>query len=420
MASTTTRSSGRDASVRRRSLGSSNSSNGNHHSNAHDEDDDDDDDSIAEANQSAEPPVPDRVSSQSTPRMITVSTNVDGDGTQRAQEVRLRRRSSCRAMSGRERMRMTLLRNDFFGWTAAAAAVGDHDRHDEEEGEGGGGGGYDDGGGDDDVRFGAHGGGDDGGSLVAIDEEHGPGGGGDGGGSTVRQFNLTATSVQRDKGGFLRCPRPIRGILHCIYLTCCCGSDYGFDASTSASTTSMGDSSRLLSRFINFLFRCSFLFVVLISAAGFYVLNCIFAGILVGAASLDPTCVSIGGDPGFPGGEGTQFADAFELSWTTFSTVGYGSYSPTVAQDSSGSTNHCAFITVICCIESFIGVLFGGFVGAIIFSKITRIQSLAQVEFSHPIVVRYGCGVAAWETEMDEDQDDDDDDRREAGHVTTT
>ena len=115
--------------------------------------------------------------------------------------------------------------------------------------------------------------------------------------------------------------------------------------------------------------------------------------------------MSIGGDPGFPGSYGSGFGDALELSWTTLSTVGYGSYAPTVAQDSDNPT-HCAFITVICCIESFIGVLFSGCVGAIIFSKITRIQSLAQVEFSHPIIVRYGGGVAAWETEIFEDEEE--------------
>ena len=83
------------------------------------------------------------------------------------------------------------------------------------------------------------------------------------------------------------------------------------------------------------------------------------------------------------------------------STVGYGSYAPTVAQDSENPA-HCAFVTVICCIESFIGVLFGGFVGAIIYSKIDRVQSSAQVEFSHPMVIRYGSGVdSAWETEED-------------------
>mmetsp|Transcript_36512 Transcript_36512/g.79495 ORF Transcript_36512/g.79495 Transcript_36512/m.79495 type:complete len:749 (-) Transcript_36512:44-2290(-) len=307
-------------------------------------------------------------------------------------EVRLRRGNACNAMSGRERMRVGL-RKTMFGWTRPNGV--DHR--------------------EDDFGGSCHHADDadgDGGSSIGIDEEHGQSSGGGG----VRQYNLTAKSVQSgsaSRWGWWR--HPIRTIVRCIYLMCCCGSDSSdFDptmtTSTSSSTTSTGDSGRLISRFVNFLFRSSFIFVTLIAAAAFYALVCVFAGFLVGAATLEPTCISIGGEPGFPGGDGTHFADAFELSWTTFSTVGYGSYSPSVAQDSDSRT-HCAFVTVICCIESFIGVLYGGFVGAIMFSKITRIQCLAQVEFSHPMVVRYGCGVAAWETEVDdEDQDEDDND----------
>jgi hypothetical protein len=44
-------------------------------------------------------------------------------------------------------------------------------------------------------------------------------------------------------------------------------------------------------------------------------------------------------------------------------------------------------------IESFVGVLFGSITGAIIFGKIARIQSIAHVQFSYPICVRYGTGV---------------------------
>ena len=43
--------------------------------------------------------------------------------------------------------------------------------------------------------------------------------------------------------------------------------------------------------------------------------------------------------------------------------------------------------------ESFVGVLFASITGAIIFSKIARIQSIAPVVFSDPLVVRYGCGL---------------------------
>jgi hypothetical protein len=44
--------------------------------------------------------------------------------------------------------------------------------------------------------------------------------------------------------------------------------------------------------------------------------------------------------------------------------------------------------------ESLLGVLYSGFCGAILFGKVLRIQSHAQVVFSDPIVVRYGAGVA--------------------------
>ena len=40
------------------------------------------------------------------------------------------------------------------------------------------------------------------------------------------------------------------------------------------------------------------------------------------------------------------------------------------------------------------GVIYVGFIGAIIFGKVLRIHSRAQVEFSNPIVVRYGSGIA--------------------------
>lgn len=42
--------------------------------------------------------------------------------------------------------------------------------------------------------------------------------------------------------------------------------------------------------------------------------------------------------------------------------------------------------------ESFVGVLFGGVAAAVTIGKVSRIQSIAQVRFSHPICVRYGTG----------------------------
>lgn len=71
---------------------------------------------------------------------------------------------------------------------------------------------------------------------------------------------------------------------------------------------------------------------------------------------------------------------------------GYGSTYPALGHENNNPTN-CAFITVICSLESFIGVLYSGFCGAILFGKVLRIQSHAQVLFSDPVVIRYGSGV---------------------------
>jgi len=59
--------------------------------------------------------------------------------------------------------------------------------------------------------------------------------------------------------------------------------------------------------------------------------------------------------------------------------------------------------------EAFVGVLFGAVAGAITFSKIARVQSIAQIKFSDPICIRYGTGVMqSNDTTDDEDNDNDD------------
>lgn len=57
------------------------------------------------------------------------------------------------------------------------------------------------------------------------------------------------------------------------------------------------------------------------------------------------------------------------------------------------------------------GVLFASFVGAIVFAKVSRAQSFAQVLFSDPIVIRYGSGV------MVERPDEDEEDERQSQNI---
>lgn len=88
------------------------------------------------------------------------------------------------------------------------------------------------------------------------------------------------------------------------------------------------------------------------------------------------------------------FAVAFGLSWTTFSTVGYGNI--TLKME-----NECFVLTFLCSLESFIGVLYAGFCGAILYGKVSKIYSEAMVRFSNKFVIRFGQNSHA-------DHDDDD------------
>ena len=162
----------------------------------------------------------------------------------------------------------------------------------------------------------------------------------------ARQYDLTHQSGGLvDKGQPMNLPQnpsccraclavPVRWATQCLYQILCCGSARHPNASLtqkrgsgstsrmsrSSSATTVGqstDPNRLVSRFLDFTFRSSFVVVVVMAATGYYALVCLFAAMLVGAARHDPSCVTIGGTAGFPGANGTGFADAFSLSWTT-------------------------------------------------------------------------------------------------------
>ena len=64
----------------------------------------------------------------------------------------------------------------------------------------------------------------------------------------------------------------------------------------------------------------------------------------------------------------------------------------------------CASVMFLCSVEAFIGVLFGSFCGAIMFGKVARVRSIAQVEFSDALVVRYGRGVLVEDSDMADDR----------------
>ena len=179
---------------------------------------------------------------------------------------------------------------------------------------------------------------------------------------------------------------------------CCCG--LGPDGGLGGIGVSQN---KTLSSYLHWMFRVNFLLLFILSCVVFFTLIVGFTGLLVLVGKLDNECIRIG-EKGFGGFGGAAFADAFALSWTTFATVGYGSSHPALSNENE-SPNDCVFVSLLCSFESFIGVLYSGFCGAILFGKVLRIQSHAQVMFSDPIVVRYGTNGVGNATEDEEKED---------------
>ena len=67
---------------------------------------------------------------------------------------------------------------------------------------------------------------------------------------------------------------------------------------------------------------------------------------------------------------------------------GYGHTYPSMGIHDEDQ-RQCFILHILCSFESFVGVIFAGCCGAIIFGKILRVQSLAAVAFSDPLAVQY-------------------------------
>jgi len=204
-----------------------------------------------------------------------------------------------------------------------------------------------------------------------------------------------------------------------------CGGMLPFFGHHHKSAGIVGHHNQSFAMALHWMFRVNFVFLFGVMCVMFFAWVIFFAGWIAAAGAIDAECVRIGGVP--YGSAGTPFADAvrwnrrilcvillakknydnltplhrssyhfliqFALSWTTFSTVGYGSTYPALGYENDSPTN-CFFINFICSLESLLGVLYSGFCGAILFGKVLRIQSQAQVIFSDPILIRYGEGLA--------------------------
>ena len=74
---------------------------------------------------------------------------------------------------------------------------------------------------------------------------------------------------------------------------------------------------------------------------------------------------------------------------------GYGSTYPSLSteHDHEGDSN-CAFLSFLTSFEAFVGVIYAGFTGGVIFAKVTRLTQRARIKFSDPLLVKFGTGVS--------------------------
>ena len=188
-----------------------------------------------------------------------------------------------------------------------------------------------------------------------------------------KQYRLTARPSSQQK----------RTWLQLVARAVTCTRDEGNDYDVT-----VGSKAEYLTLFLRWTFRTSFVMLLSFSCACFMMLACAFAIAIHIVGIYQPMCISVSGLDYNTAGR--YFIDAFALSWTTLSTVGYGHIYPSLAIQGNP---RCLAVNFFCTFESFVGVLFASFMGAILMGKIARVQSFAPTTFSDPIVVRYGSGL---------------------------
>lgn len=150
------------------------------------------------------------------------------------------------------------------------------------------------------------------------------------------------------------------------------------------------DVNRVIAKYLSWSYRTSYFFL-LNNFAILYFLWVLLFTVIYYLISLEyPECVNSGGDQIGAGAGARKFGDCFQLSWTTFSTVGYGVIFPATGASSFYVPTGCVGVGVVGSLEAFLGVLYAGCCGAILFGKVLRSQNNAQVFFSDPMVIRFG------------------------------
>ncbi|KAL7427497.1 hypothetical protein ACHAXH_001730 [Discostella pseudostelligera] len=151
-----------------------------------------------------------------------------------------------------------------------------------------------------------------------------------------------------------------------------------------------GNVDKRIASFLSFTFRSSYFTLLLVFAIFYYCLVLVFALIYQVISMSHPECISSGGEMISSRKEARIFADCFQLSWQTFSTVGLGAIYPSTGADGYYVPTGCVIVGILGSFEAYLGVLYVGTTAAILFRKVLRSQNYAQAVFSDPIVVRFG------------------------------
>lgn len=146
--------------------------------------------------------------------------------------------------------------------------------------------------------------------------------------------------------------------------------------------------------FMYHLFDLSFGMLMFYFTIFFYIQCIIFAFLIYFVGLIEPECIVFDGSKL---NELTEWFDAcWTLSWTTFSTTGYGNTSPSLSETDGeiiDAVEKCFAINTLLMIVSFVGIVYAGAAGAILYSKVEKIKGEGQVSFSDLCVVRYGSGL---------------------------
>lgn len=154
----------------------------------------------------------------------------------------------------------------------------------------------------------------------------------------------------------------------------------------------------------------------------YFAIMLLFAVLFLIAGKAHPACIVVAGTPfGDNMSEDfTLFNDAFALSYTTFTTVGYGMIYSAVGNNfvPNGPTgefatkpSQCSWVVMLCTTEAFLGLCYAGMCAAILFGKVNRVQSHANVIFSNAVCLQYEWVREQYDFEGDDDDDDDADDK---------